>query len=84
MNIKNAVTLITGAAGGIGRALASERRRERAPDHVSSALAVTEERFAIMNRQLGTSARLAIVDLSGDAGEPAGTRVDLYIPFVVR
>ncbi|MDB5035112.1 MAG: hypothetical protein JWQ98_2353 [Chlorobi bacterium] len=72
------------ADNGIGRGRAAEYSRGRAPDHVSSALSVTGERLAIINRQLGTAARLAISDLTDERGEPSGTRVDLYIPFVVR
>lgn len=66
---------------GIGRERAAAIRAGSGKRE-STALAVIRERLAIMSRQRNMEAGLEVTDLLDDRGAPAGTRCDLFVPYV--
>jgi ligand-binding sensor domain-containing protein/signal transduction histidine kinase len=81
LSLDGALVRCSVADNGIGRerarALAGPPRKE----HASTAMAVIDERLAIMRRQLGHDARFAINDLRDAAGEPCGTEAVIHLPY---
>lgn len=70
------------ADNGIGRRCAGELAAASPKEHASTALAVIEERLAIMSHQLGIAARTETHDRYNDDGTPMGTEVVVVVPVV--
>jgi ligand-binding sensor domain-containing protein len=69
---------------GVGREKAALLKQTTGPEkHKSTAMAVTSERLERLTKETSANARIAITDLYNDDREPAGTRVDIYMPFVM-
>ena len=67
---------------GVGREKAAELQSSLGKEHKSTATTVTEERLALLEPGKGTDYRIHFEDLKDETGEPTGTRVELYMPFV--
>lgn len=66
---------------GIGREKARQiRQLSNKKDHKSMGMRITQDRLEIINRLQGSNLSLAITDLFDDNGNPAGTRVEIFIP----
>ena len=66
---------------GIGREMARQLKSKSATLHKSHGMKVTAERIKIINEIYQASATVVIEDLKGAKGEPAGTRVSLFLPL---
>lgn len=64
---------------GVGRTASS---RNKNPDYRSFGTSITRERLEVINELYEHTMPETIIDLVNDKGEPVGTRVELYIPFV--
>jgi hypothetical protein len=71
---------ITITDDGIGREKAAELKSKSAT-HKSHGLKVTSQRIEMMNKLNSTGAKVNIVDLKDEQGQPRGTKVELIIPF---
>jgi len=68
---------------GIGRKAAALHKAQKVSQHKSAALAVTQERLAIINAQLhSTGPSLVIEDLLDSSGNALGTKVSLCVPVL--
>lgn len=67
---------------GVGREKAAELQSSLGKEHTSTATTVTEERLALLEPGEESNYRVNIIDLKDDTGEPTGTRVELFMPFV--
>lgn len=67
---------------GIGREMAQEIRRKNKPHHKSLGLKVTSERIETLNQIHGANARVETIDLVDTEGNPAGTKVEIYLPLL--
>lgn len=65
---------------GIGREKAGEYRSKSATGRKSLGMKLTEDRIAVLNQYAQTNARVEILDLKNETGEPSGTRVTITIP----
>ncbi len=68
------------ADNGIGREKAAVKNGGDAAHH-SLGIQVTKERFEAIKKQKGVDVNFEIIDLTDDAGNPAGTRVIINLPF---
>ena len=66
---------------GVGREKAKKILREQNRDHRSMATNITSERLKVLNKKNRQKIRLTITDLKDEKGNPAGTKVDIDIPF---
>jgi LytS/YehU family sensor histidine kinase len=64
---------------GIGREASGKLKKER--KRSSLGMKLTHERLELLKKELGLDISVNIKDLKNDSGEPAGTRVELKIPF---
>jgi sensor histidine kinase YesM len=64
---------------GVGTAYKSQTE----PEHQSFGSAITEERLAAMNALNNSRLSARITDLYDAAGEPCGTRVEIFIPLYI-
>lgn len=67
---------------GIGRELAQEIRMKNNPHHRSLGLKVTGERIEILNQIHQVNVGVRTIDLVDSEGEPAGTKVEIYLPLL--
>jgi len=67
---------------GIGREAARERRKLRGENHNSLGTQIVTSRLDLVNSLYGTSLKTIYTDLKNNAGEPAGTRVEIHIPII--
>jgi nitrate/nitrite-specific signal transduction histidine kinase len=66
---------------GIGRQRATEIKANRsAGSKKSVGMRITQDRIEMINKLYDLNARVEITDLKNEAGEAAGTRVELVIP----
>ncbi|MEM9023903.1 MAG: ATP-binding protein, partial [Bacteroidota bacterium] len=65
---------------GIGREAARQFAQQSNPEHRSAGLGITRER---LNKLTRTTERIEVsfTDLTDDAGQPCGTKVEFMIPF---
>jgi sensor histidine kinase YesM len=66
---------------GIGRQKSQEIRGKRAGAEKSYGLSITKDRLALMERLKQGKGHFEVKDLVNEAGEPAGTQVDMCIPL---
>lgn len=66
---------------GVGRAKAKELRSKSAPTKKSLGMKLTEDRLALLNKQIQAEASVEVLDLIAADGEAAGTQVILKIPI---
>ncbi|MCR6638366.1 MAG: histidine kinase [Sporocytophaga sp.] len=67
---------------GVGREKAKMLKDESITKHKSAAISVTQERLNILNRKLNQKEmKIQITDLKDQNEQPAGTRVELFVPF---
>ena len=74
---------ITIADNGIGRKQSKEieaKRRDATP-RKSAGMNITQKRLAIFEQNTGTKTAIEITDLQDEAGQAAGTRVDILIAY---
>lgn len=71
---------ITITDDGVGRVRALELKSKSANQSKSFGMKMTSERLSLINRHFDTQTRVAIHDLIGPDGQPAGTEVVLDIP----
>ena len=70
---------------GVGRELSASLKSESGKSkHRSLGMQVTKERLEILNEKTKEKVFFEITDLKDEEGKPAGTRVDLKIPFEVE
>lgn len=62
---------------GVGR----NRRSDALRPHKSKAIEITRRRLELLPNNSGQDARLEIIDLTGKDDLPAGTKVQLWLPF---
>ncbi|MBG0858467.1 MAG: histidine kinase [Bacteroidales bacterium] len=67
---------------GIGREAAQERKVMKEKNHNSLGTQITASRLDLVNALYGTSLKTLYTDLKNEAGDPAGTRVELHIPIL--
>lgn len=67
---------------GVGREKASLLKHSNGEKHKSTAMAVTSERLERLNKETSSNGRILINDLVDPEGEPAGTEVCIYMPFI--
>jgi hypothetical protein len=65
---------------GVGRAQTAARRSKRPRNHTPRGLQITRDLIEAFRGGGGSEAGVEILDLCGENGEPAGTRVNLTIP----
>lgn len=65
---------------GVGRKKSAELKSKSATSRKSLGMQLTQHRLSLLNRQAQTNASVAIVDLTNNLQEPAGTKVILLIP----
>ncbi len=75
--VQDEMLRITIDDNGTGRQL----KKAKLHNHRSYGTTITEERLALLHRQLGQSFRVETIDKSED-GKPLGTRVELSIPLM--
>jgi LytS/YehU family sensor histidine kinase len=68
---------------GIGREAANERKKLRTDHHNSLGTQIVSSRLDLVSALYGTSLKSIYTDLKNEAGEPAGTRVELQIPVMI-
>lgn len=73
--------LCTVEDNGIGREKAGAIRERQGLNRASLGIAVTSERLHLLNAKRHIDAGVQMIDLRDQAGEPAGTRVEIVIPF---
>lgn len=66
---------------GVGRQKAKELKSKSASTKKSLGMKLTEDRLALLNKQIQAEASVEVVDLVVSDGEPAGTKVILKIPI---
>jgi len=66
---------------GIGRARAAEIKAQSGLTQKSQGIVITKERLDILNSKMKNKISVEIDDLKDAAGNAAGTRVKLFIPF---
>lgn len=66
---------------GIGRQRAKELRSKDAVTHKSYGMSITSQRIQALNHLRESIASVRIEDITGDAGQPSGTRVLITIPY---
>ena len=74
------ILICTIVDNGVGRAKATELRNQHQQGHISVGMDVTEKRLAALYPS-DTIRPLKITDLYDEKGKPAGTKVEVYIPF---
>lgn len=67
---------------GIGRKAAQERKDTNAREHSSLGTKITTSRLDLVNALCGTCLKTIYSDLFDDAGNAAGTRVEIHIPIM--
>ena len=67
---------------GIGRDAARERLNRNGDNHKSLGTQITSSRLDLVNALYGTSLKTVYTDLKNGNGEPAGTKVEIYIPIM--
>ncbi|GAB4148741.1 MAG: hypothetical protein Fur0041_22190 [Bacteroidia bacterium] len=66
---------------GIGREKARTMRQlSKKKDHKSLGMKITQDRLELINKMHGSNLSLTITDLYTENNEPAGTRVDIFVP----
>jgi LytS/YehU family sensor histidine kinase len=65
---------------GVGRARAREFAELKKKDHASVSTSLIQERLKLLNRKSRSKITLEIRDLYDNAGEAAGTRVEIVVP----
>ena len=66
---------------GIGRDKAKELKSKSVLTKKSLGMKLTENRIALLNKHAELNASIDIVDLYGEAQQPAGTKVIITIPI---
>lgn len=81
-NIEGEYLKCTIEDNGVGREKAKMLEDESITKHKSAAISVTQERLNILNRNLNQKeTKIQITDLKDQNDLPAGTRVELFIPY---
>ncbi len=65
---------------GVGREFAAQHKK--AKHSQSMATLITRERLEVMGRKFKRKFKLNVIDLKGDAGQAAGTRVVITMPYL--
>jgi LytS/YehU family sensor histidine kinase len=66
---------------GVGRKRSAAIKKER--NHKSMGLSITKERLEILNMINKTKMNLEFIDKTNEDGSSAGTRVELFVPYIV-
>jgi sensor histidine kinase YesM len=68
---------------GIGRKLSGELKtsQKASENHRSLGMKITQDRLTLLNSINNSELSMSITDLMNNKGEPAGTKVDIYIPI---
>jgi LytS/YehU family sensor histidine kinase len=66
---------------GIGRERAMKIKNESGLHHQSRGMNITRERLEILGRQTNQEINVIVIDLIDDLGSPAGTRVEINLPY---
>jgi LytS/YehU family sensor histidine kinase len=66
---------------GVGRARAKELKSKSASTRKSLGMKLTEDRLALLNKQIQAEASVEVNDLMANDGEAVGTKVILKIPI---
>jgi len=66
---------------GVGRAKASEIKRQSGLNTKSRGMMITKERLEILNKKTDEKFSINVIDLKDKEGKPCGTRVELLISF---
>ncbi len=67
---------------GIGREAAMIIKQQKNGGHKSLGTTITESRLKLVNDFYGKKMRVEYTDLRNNQGEPAGTKVKIYIPII--
>jgi LytS/YehU family sensor histidine kinase len=78
----NGHLLITIEDNGIGRKKAAEMKTKDNRKNRSYGMQITRDRIELINKTLGINARVKVEDLTLRNGEPAGTKVHIYVPRI--
>ncbi len=79
---RNNIMLCTVDDDGIGRERSMQKKQDsQKKKHKSLGMQVTKERLDILNEKYGNNISFTFYDKKTDSGEPAGTRVEIRIPF---
>ncbi len=73
--------LLSISDNGIGREKAREQRLPVKAKHKSHGLEITSKRIELFNSEHQFEGKVVIVDLKNDAGQPAGTRVEIALAW---
>lgn len=65
---------------GVGREKSMELNSGR-KNHISRGMGITKERLEIINSLRGSQLSVNIIDKKDDAGQPTGTRVEIFVPY---
>jgi tetratricopeptide (TPR) repeat protein/two-component sensor histidine kinase len=76
--------LCTVEDNGVGREAAAAEKKRRGRLEVSRGLSVTEQRLALLEKNLDYKASVQFEDLKDEEGTPAGTRVTIRIPKMLN
>ncbi|MCE3294612.1 MAG: ypdA 2 [Crocinitomicaceae bacterium] len=78
-NEENIICTVTD--NGIGRGRAREIKQKKIRYHQSASIKLTENRINLYNKLYKTESRISIIDLYDENKAPAGTRVEIFIPY---
>lgn len=67
---------------GVGRQKAAQKKKE--DGYRSMGMTITRERLEIINQLYGNKMSEKITDLYDDEGNPAGTRVEIFVPYIEK
>src|SRR5690606_15908141 len=67
---------------GVGRERSAALKLQSGYTHASRGLQITRDRLSLYNSRFNMDACFDIEDIFDDAGQPAGTRVNLWFPLV--
>lgn len=69
---------------GIGRDQAQKLNKDKKGKHKSLGMHLTKERLEALNSESKSDIKVEIIDLKNEKGEPAGTEVQITLPFEIE
>jgi len=81
MQLINDQLVVSIIDNGIGRQKSMSMKSVQMISNSSHGMKVTAERLALLNSKMDAQARVVITDLSDELNQPAGTIVELFLPF---
>ncbi|HXB12544.1 MAG TPA: tetratricopeptide repeat protein [Bacteroidia bacterium] len=81
ISLQNTMLLLEIEDNGIGREKAKEISQQHSGAHLSIATNITQERIALLNKNLKKKITMQIIDLKNEQNKPTGTKVIFVMPL---